>query len=121
LRALESKLSAAASVLLVALSAAALVQPCRADSSPLPAPLMEHHCNACHAVNEQLIGPPLLAVAARYGGAPDRARTIAVLAEKIRHGGGGNWGIVPMVPNNLSTEEACRLVSLILALEPPRP
>ncbi len=112
-------LRAAASMLLAVLSAAALVQPCRADSTPLPPPLMEHHCNACHALNDRLIGPPLLAIAARYRAAADREQILLVLAEKIRHGGGGNWGIVPMVPNDLSVEEARRLVTLILALEPP--
>jgi cytochrome c551/c552 len=71
-------------------------------------------------VNDQLIGPPLLAVAARYGAAADRQRSIEVLAEKIRLGGGGNWGVVPMVPNDLSVDEARLLVSLILALEAPR-
>jgi len=99
---------------------AALAQRSWADSAPLPAALVDHHCNACHAVNDQLIGPPLLAVAARYGAASDRQRTIEVLAEKIRLGGGGNWGIVPMVPNaNLSTAEARSLVQQILALKTP--
>ncbi len=106
-------------VALAVLLPAAIVQRSWADSAPLPAALVEHHCNACHAVNDQLIGPPLLAVAARYGGAPDRQRTIEVLTEKIRLGGGGNWGVVPMVPNaNLSTEEARGLVLQILALKP---
>ncbi len=111
---------AAAFLASAALVSGALVTRCWADSVPLPAALIERHCNACHAANDQLIGPPLLAVAARYGAAADRQRTIEVLAEKIRLGGGGNWGIVPMVPNDLSVDEARRLVSLILALEAPR-
>jgi cytochrome c551/c552 len=104
-------------MLLAALSAA-LPQSARADSNALPTPLVDHHCNACHAVNDRLIGPPLLAIAARYAAA-DRERILEVLTEKIRHGGGGNWGIVPMVPNDLGVDEARRLVLLILALEPP--
>ncbi len=110
-------------VALVALAVilpAAIVQRSWADSAPLPAAIVERHCNACHAVNDQLIGPPLLAVAARYGAAADQQRTIEVLAEKIRLGGGGNWGVVPMVPNtNLSSEEARGLVRQILSLKPP--
>jgi len=110
----------AALVALAVILPAAIVQRSWADSAPLPAALVERHCNACHAVNDQLIGPPLLAVAARYGAAADQQRTIEVLAEKIRLGGGGNWGVVPMVPNtNLSSEEARGLVRQILSLKPP--
>jgi cytochrome c len=105
--------------MLLAALTAALPQSCRADSNALPASLIEHHCNACHAVNDRLIGPPLSAIAARYAAAADRERILWLLTEKIRHGGGGNWGIVPMVPNDLSVEEARRLVLLILAPEPP--
>jgi cytochrome c len=102
-----------------ALLPAAMVQCCWADSAPLPTALIERHCNACHAVNDRLIGPPLLAVAARYGAAADRQRTMEVLTEKIRFGGGGNWGVVPMVPNtNLSVDEARSLVLQILSLKP---
>jgi cytochrome c len=111
---------AGALMLVAAILPAAMAQRCLADSAPLPAALIDRHCNACHAVSDQLIGPPLLAVAARYGAAADRQRTVEVLAEKIRLGGGGNWGIVPMVPNaNISTEEARGLVLQILSLKPP--
>jgi cytochrome c len=110
----------AALVALAVILPAAAAPRCWADTAPLPAALVDHHCNACHAVNDQLIGPPLLAVAARYGTAADRQRTVEVLAAKIRLGGGGNWGIVPMVPNaGISVEEARSLVLQILALEPP--
>ncbi len=110
----------AALAALAAILPAAIAQRCWADSAPLPAALALHHCNACHAVNEQLIGPPLLAVASRYVAAADRQRTIEVLAEKIRLGGGGNWGVVPMVPNaNLKPDEARDLVLQILSLKAP--
>ena len=110
----------AALMALATILPAAIAPRCWADSAPLPAALVDHHCNACHAVNDQLIGPPLLAVAARYAAAGDRQRTVEVLATKIRLGGGGNWGIVPMVPSaGLSEEEARSLVLQILTLKPP--
>ncbi len=129
LRSDSFEIRAAALVAFAAISSAALVTRSWADAAPphaapppaapLPAALVQRHCNACHAVNERLIGPPLLAVAARYGAALDRQRTVEVLAEKIRLGGGGNWGIVPMVPNaDLSVEEARSLVLQILSLKP---
>jgi cytochrome c551/c552 len=34
-----------------------------------------------------------------------------VLARKIIHGGGGNWGMVPMVPNQWLTMEEARSMS----------
>jgi cytochrome c len=72
-------------------------------------------CNACHAVDETLIGPPYRAIAARHAG--ERELEIEVLARKIIHGGGGNWGVVPMVPNeHVSIDEAREIVAWILSL-----
>ena len=54
-------------------------------------------CYSCHDTANVLIGPPYQAIAIRY--ANDRKVMEAVLARKILLGGGGNWGVVPMVPN----------------------
>jgi len=67
-----------------------------------------------------LIGPPLIAIASRYSVAEDKERTADVLAHKIVAGGGGNWGTVPMVPNEISLEEARLLTRIILQLKPPQ-
>ena len=73
-------------------------------------------CYACHAVDEPLIGPPYKAVAARHK-AEDKALMEAILARKIIHGGGGTWGVVPMVPNeHVSEENAHKLAKWILSL-----
>lgn len=56
-------------------------------------------CYACHRVGEKLIGPAFRDVAARYRGRED---TADYLFAKIRAGGEGVWGDIPMVPN---TEE----------------
>ncbi len=91
----------------------------RADTATLPAPLVAQRCNACHALTDALIGPPLIAVAARHSADADREVTVEVLAYKIVHGGGGNWGVVPMVANDhVSMDEARVLARLILALKP---
>ncbi len=91
----------------------------RADTAPLPAQLVAQRCNACHAMTDALIGPPLLAVAARHSADADREVTVEVLAYKIVHGGGGNWGVVPMVANDhVSMDEARVLARLILAFKP---
>jgi cytochrome c len=64
-----------------------------------------HGCNACHAVTEFRIGPPFQAVALRYASEPEGR--VQLLSAKIRYGGAGAWGIVPMVSNpKITTEEA---------------
>jgi cytochrome c len=62
--------------------------------SPLAA---RQHCDECHAMKEARIGPPFVAVAARY--ATDRDAAVNRLALKIINGGAGNWGTIPMVAN----------------------
>lgn len=52
-------------------------------------------CTACHAVDKKLVGPSYRDVAAKYRGRADAA---ALLAERVRKGGKGVWGQVPMLP-----------------------
>ena len=107
------------SLVLAFIAAVALAPACRADSPTLPPQLVAQRCNACHAMTDALIGPPLLAVAARHRADPDRDLTVEVLAHKIVNGGGGNWGVVPMVANDhVTLDEARALARLILALQP---
>jgi cytochrome c len=45
---------------------------------------------------------------------------VEVLAQKIISGGAGNWGVVPMVPNEQVTiEQARAMARWILELEQP--
>jgi streptogramin lyase/cytochrome c551/c552 len=70
-------------------------------------------CHSCHHATDMLIGPPWQAIAQRH--APDRAIMEEVLARKIVQGGGGNWGVVPMVPNeHVKPAEARALARWIL-------
>jgi cytochrome c len=74
--------------------------------SPLAA---HHHCDECHAIREARIGPPFVAVATRY--AADREAAVNRLALKIVYGGAGNWGTIPMVPNERISIEDARVIS----------
>jgi cytochrome c len=58
--------------------------------------LNAHACTGCHAVDARVVGPSFKEVAAKYSGEPGAA---AKLAAKIRNGGSGVWGQVPMPPN----------------------
>lgn len=54
-------------------------------------------CTACHAVDKKLVGPSYKDVAGKYKGQAD---ALAKLSEKVRKGGSGVWGQVPMPPND---------------------
>ncbi|MDO9283828.1 MAG: c-type cytochrome [Aquabacterium sp.] len=65
--------------------------------------LSKHSCIACHAFDSKLVGPSFKEVAAKHGA---RADAQAYLAGKIRSGGVGVWGQIPMPPQTLSDEDA---------------
>ncbi|HYL24721.1 MAG TPA: c-type cytochrome [Burkholderiales bacterium] len=56
----------------------------------------KHNCFACHAVDKKLVGPSYKDVAAKYRGDP---KADAKLFEKVKKGGQGVWGPIPMPPN----------------------
>lgn len=76
----------------------------------------ERRCYACHDITDYLLGPPYTAIAVRHAERKDIL--VEVLAEKIIVGGAGNWGVVPMVPNeHVSMDEARAIAKWILNLE----
>ncbi|MGE5471228.1 MAG: c-type cytochrome [Bacteroidota bacterium] len=54
-------------------------------------------CLACHAKDKKLVGPAYNDVAAKYKGQGD---ALAKLTDKVRKGGAGVWGPIPMPPNS---------------------
>jgi cytochrome c len=57
----------------------------------------KHMCTTCHVVKgAKTIGPSYADVAKKYAGQKDAE---AKLAEKVKKGGQGVWGQVPMPPN----------------------
>jgi cytochrome c len=54
------------------------------------------YCSNCHVKDKKLIGPSFHDIAAKYAADPKAA---AVLAAKVRSGGKGVWGPVPMPPS----------------------
>ena len=53
-------------------------------------------CMACHAKDKKMVGPSFKDIAAKYKGQGD---VVAKLMEKVRKGGSGVFGPVPMAPN----------------------
>ena len=77
--------------------------------------LKKSGCTACHSVDKKVVGPSYKEVAAKYRG---DAKAPALLAEKIKKGGSGVWGPVPMPPNaSVSDADIKTLVTYILALK----
>ena len=53
-------------------------------------------CMACHAMDKKMVGPAFKDIAAKYKGQPD---AVARLMDKVRKGGSGSFGPIPMSPN----------------------
>lgn len=59
------------------------------------AALTKSGCMACHAKDKKLVGPAFKDIAAKYKGQDVAAK----LFEKVRKGGSGVFGPIPMSPN----------------------
>ena len=75
--------------------------------------LKKHNCVACHQIDKKVVGPAYKDVAKKYKGQKD----IAVkLAEKVKKGGQGVWGPVPMPPNSqVPDADIKKMVEFILS------
>jgi cytochrome c551/c552 len=91
--------------------AAAKPSPAQA-TDPMLKVLSSQNCTACHAIDKPGVGPALREVSKRYQGQTDAA---AQLADKIRRGGQGTWGSMPMPPQaQLSAAEALDIAKWII-------
>jgi len=89
-----------------------------AGSAQLPPEIeklvVSKQCFACHQLESVTVGPPFVSVALKYRDDPN---AVAHLTEKLRTGGGGVWGSVPMPPQvSLADSERDRIVRAILSL-----
>jgi cytochrome c len=72
------------------------------------------NCLSCHGMEKKLIGPAIKAIAEKYPEAD--AEKIAALAKKVREGGVGVWGSIPMASNpQVTPAESETLVKWFLA------
>ena len=77
--------------------------------------LKKHVCTACHSIDKKMVGPAYKDVAAKYRGQKD---VEAKLAEKVKKGGKGVWGEVPMPPNAAVPDDDIRtMVRYVLSLK----
>ena len=72
-------------------------------------------CSHCHSTDKKVVGPSWLDVAERYRDSPS---AWSLLIEKIKFGGSGQWGDIPMTPysTKLGDDQIARLAGYILNL-----
>ena len=70
-------------------------------------------CLACHAIDKRVVGPSYKEVAAKYKSDKDAADK---LFKKVKEGGTGAWGQVPMPPNaTVKDDDIKALVKWVLS------
>ena len=85
------------------------------DRAAADALMKKNGCAACHAVDKKIIGPSYLDVAAKYGSDKD---AVVKLSKKVKDGGVGVWGQIPMPPNaNIPDADIKELVTWIMTLK----
>ena len=69
-------------------------------------------CLACHAIDKKVVGPAFKDVAAKYA---TRKDAVEYLTKKIKSGGSGVWGPIPMPAQaQLSDAQATELARWVL-------
>lgn len=77
------------------------------ESKAAIALLNKHSCTACHGVDKKVVGPGFNEIARKHAGKVD------YLAGKIKSGGSGVWGPVPMPPQSLPEADAKAIAAWI--------
>ncbi|MFZ3088691.1 MAG: c-type cytochrome [Methylotenera sp.] len=74
-----------------------------ADAAAAQALAQKSGCLACHSVDKKILGPAYKDVAAKYKG--DKTAEAKLIA-KVKAGGSGTWGPMPMPANSPQVKDA---------------
>jgi len=91
----------------VAPAATTPAKPENAEAKAAMALLNKYSCTACHGVDKKVVGPGFNEVAKKHAGKVD------YLAGKIKAGGSGVWGPIPMPPQTLPEADAKKIAEWI--------
>ncbi|MEG0151340.1 MAG: c-type cytochrome, partial [Comamonas sp.] len=81
-----------------------------AAAAQAPTALLEKNaCIACHGVEQKIVGPAFKDIASKFSGQAD------YLLGKIKSGGTGVWGSIPMPPQPQLSDDDARLIANWLA------
>jgi S-disulfanyl-L-cysteine oxidoreductase SoxD len=72
----------------------------------------KHNCTACHAMDRKVLGPSFQEAGKKHAG------KVEYLAGKIKSGGSGVWGAIPMPAQSLSDADAKSLAAWIASGAP---
>lgn len=76
-------------------------------------------CKTCHHPTNKIVGPSHTDVAKKY---EFTKANVGLLADKIRNGGSGVWGEIPMSPHpDLSKADAEKMAMYVLSLDGEKP
>ncbi len=75
------------------------------DTKQVNALLAKNSCTACHSQDKKIIGPAFNEIAKKHAGKPD------YLARKIKSGGSGAWGAIPMPAQSLTDVDAMAIAN----------
>ena len=98
-----------------AASAALLLMSGMASAADGMALAQKNACMSCHSVDKKIVGPAFKDVAKKYAG---NKAAQAKLAAKVKAGGKGVWGEIPMPPNpQVSPADTNTIVAWVLSLK----
>lgn len=72
------------------------------------------NCLTCHSADKKIVGPSYKDIVAKRSA---EKGSEASLAGKIKAGSKGEWGNVPMPPNNVTEAEAATLAKWVLSFK----
>jgi cytochrome c551/c552 len=96
----------ASSTPVVAVQPSAVVKTAAPGVASVMPLLQKNACIACHGMDSKLVGPSFKDIANKY---KERADAAAYLSGKIKAGGQGVWGAIPMPPQALSAAESAQI------------
>nr|WP_230409672.1 c-type cytochrome [Undibacterium fentianense] len=74
----------------------------------------KNNCMNCHGVDKKIVGPAFKDIAKKYKGNAD---AVALLSKKVKDGGSGVWGPIPMSPNKAVSDADIKvMVEYVLAM-----
>lgn len=101
--------------LMMVAAAATFMVATQAGAADQTALAQKNGCLACHGVDKKILGPAYKDVAAKYKGNKEAE---AKLIDKVKKGGSGVWGPMPMPANSpkVSDDDIKTLVEWVLSL-----
>ena len=96
----ERKAGAPAPVASAAAPAATKAAEPAAGTKAALSAIQKNNCTACHAIDKKMVGPGFQEIGKKHAGKAD------YLVGKIKSGGAGVWGPIPMPPQTLSDADA---------------